>query len=249
MNQPSTETESETPAPEQPQQFKQTRWQRLPHATEIMLLRHGATAPYTPGSEFPMLDGQGDPPLSDVGFQQAQLTAERLATEMIDAIYVTTLQRTHQTAAPLVSALGLEPMVEADLREVELGEWDGGLIRMHAAQGHPLYERVREEQRWDVIPGAESNDALTERCINALNAVADRHVGQLVLCTVHGGVIAALLAHITGSSPFAFGGSDNCAISQVVRTEGDWIMRRYNDSSHLWEWLHHGSDTPAQLLR
>ena len=210
-----------------------------------MLLRHGATAPYVIGDEFPMLNGQGDPPLSDVGFAQAHQTAQRLALEPIDAIYVTSLQRTHQTAAPLAAALDIEPIEEHNLREVELGEWDGGLIRVHAAQGHPLYERVREEQRWDVIPGAESNDVLTTRCINALDVVADRHEGQLVVCTVHGGVIAALLAHITGSSPFAFGGSDNCAISQVVRTEGKWIIRRYNDSSHLWPELHHGPDHPG----
>ncbi len=223
-------------------QFAQTRWQRLAHATEIMLLRHGATTPYVYGEDFPLLNGQGDPPLSQVGFEQAQLTAERLASEAIEAIYVTSMQRTAQTAAPLAAALGLEPTEEPDLREVGLGEWDSGIIRMHAAQGHPIYERVREEQRWDVIPGAESNDSLTKRCINALDAVADRHEGQLVLCTVHGGVIAALLSHITGSSPFAFGGSDNCAISQVVRTDGSWILRRYNDSSHLWSHLHHGPE-------
>ncbi len=224
-----------------PTQFEQTRWQRLAHATEIMLLRHGATTPYIYGEDFPLLNnGQGDPPLSPVGFEQAQLTAERLANEAIEAIYVTSMQRTSQTAAPLAAALGLEPTEEPDLREVGLGEWDAGIIRMHAAQGHPIYERVREEQRWDVIPGAESNDSLTKRCINALNAVADRHEGKLVLCTVHGGVISALLSHITGSSPFAFGGSDNCAISQVVRTDGEWILRRYNDSSHLWPQLHHG---------
>lgn len=225
--------------PEDPQQFAQARWQRLEHATEVMLLRHGASMPYVQGGQFPMLDGQGDPPLSAEGIHQAHLSAERLATEAIEAIYVTSMQRTHQTAAPLAAALGLTPFVEPDLREVALGEWEGGLIRLHAAQGHPLYQRVRDEQRWDVIPGAESNAELTARCITALDRIADRHEGQLVLCTVHGGVIAALLAHITGSAAFAFGGSDNCAISQVVRTDGNWVLRRYNDSSHIWPRLEH----------
>ena len=55
--------------------------------------------------------------------------AERLKQHAIDAIYVTTMQRTHQTAAPLAAALGITPRVEPDLREVFLGEWDGGEFR------------------------------------------------------------------------------------------------------------------------
>ncbi|HCB37478.1 MAG TPA: histidine phosphatase family protein [Acidimicrobiaceae bacterium] len=205
-----------------------------------MLLRHGATTPYVAGESFPLLDGQGDPPLSPVGLEQARLSAARLADEPIDAIYVTSMQRTAQTAEPLAAALGLSPVVEPDLREVGLGDWDGGLVRQRAAEGHPLYQRVHAEQRWDVIPGAESNADLTRRCVSALDAIADRHPGELVLATVHGGVVAALLSHITGSAPFAFGGSDNCALSQVVRTDGAWALRRFNDSSHLWPLLHHG---------
>ena len=42
------------------------------------------------------------------------------------------VQRTHQTAAPLAKHLGLEPILEADLREVYLGEWEGGALRKHA---------------------------------------------------------------------------------------------------------------------
>ena len=46
--------------------------------------------------------------------------------EPIDAIYVTTLRRTHETAAPLAARLGITPIEEPDLREVFLGEWEGG---------------------------------------------------------------------------------------------------------------------------
>ena len=50
-----------------PQQFAQQRWQRAAGSTEIMLLRHGASMPYVPGNAFPLIDGQGDPPLSELG--------------------------------------------------------------------------------------------------------------------------------------------------------------------------------------
>ena len=87
---------------------------------------------------------------------QAEQVGERLARHPIDAIYVTTLRRTQQTAAPLAARLGIEPVVEPDLREVHLGEWEGELYRKHLAEGHPIALEMLRQQRWDVIPGAEA---------------------------------------------------------------------------------------------
>ncbi|MDG2112024.1 MAG: histidine phosphatase family protein [Actinomycetota bacterium] len=205
-----------------------------------MLLRHGASAPFVPGTSFPLVEGQGDPPLSDAGQVQALSSAERLAGEPIGALYATSMQRTQQTVAPLATRLGLEVGIEPSLREVHLGDWEGGLLRQHAAAGHPIYEQMHVEERWDVIPGAESNETFGGRCLSALERIADRHPDQLVLCGVHGGVIGVVLAQIANARPFAFGGADNCSISQIVRIDGAWTIRRFNDSSHLHDALHHG---------
>lgn len=223
-----------------PQQFAQHRWERPPGSTEIILLRHGASAPFVPGTPFPLVDGQGDPPLAPNGVQQAERSGERLSVEPIDALYATNMQRTQQTVAPLAARLGLQVAIERDLREVHLGEWEGGLMRQHAAAGHPIYLQMHEEQRWDVIPGAETNAAFSGRCMGALERIADRHADELVLCTVHGGVIGAVLSTIAGSTGFSFGGADNCSVSQIVRDQGTWVIRRFNDSSHLHDQLHHG---------
>lgn len=223
-----------------PQQFAQHRWERPPGSTEVMLLRHGASTPFVPGTPFPLIDGQGDPPLSPVGHDQAERSAGRLGIEPIAALYATSMQRTQQTVAPLAARLGLEVAIEPDLREIHLGDWEGGLLRQHAAADHPIYRRMHEEERWDVIPGAEPNELFARRCMDALDRIADRHPDQLVLCTVHGGVIGVVLATIARSRPFAFGGADNCSVSQIVRSEGLWAVRRFNDSSHLHDALHHG---------
>ncbi len=204
-----------------------------------MLLRHGASAPFVAGQPFPLIDGQGDPPLSEAGQLQADESAVRLAGEPFSALYATSMQRTQQTVAPLAERVGLSVSIEPRLREVHLGEWEGGLLRQHAAAGHPLYERMHAEERWDAIPGAETNAAFAGRCMTALEEIADRHPDDLVLCTVHGGVIGVVLAQIARSRPFAFGGADNCSVSQIVRSEGQWAIRRFNDSSHLHDRLHH----------
>jgi probable phosphoglycerate mutase len=109
-----------------PRVIRQWRFQPPPGATEILLVRHGESEPAVVGTSFELLDGQSNPALSPEGEEEAEQVCERLASENVGAIYVSTLRRTTQTAAPLAQRLGLEPVVDADLREVFLGELEGG---------------------------------------------------------------------------------------------------------------------------
>jgi probable phosphoglycerate mutase len=214
-------------------EYRQTRFQRPPGATEILLVRHGESRAATPDDPFPLVDGHGDPELHLNGREQARLIGERLRHQPISAIYVSNLRRTAETAAPLATYLGLQPIIDPDLREVFLGEWEGGVLRIKAHENDPIYQRVHLEERWDVIPGGESHDALNARLTRALGRIAARHPEELVVAVVHGGVIAHILAHATGARPFAFAGADNGSISHIVMTEGRIVVRRFNDSSHL----------------
>lgn len=213
--------------------FRQVRYAPPPTATVLLLVRHGASEPAHPDRPFPLVDGHGDPALDPVGEEQARLVAKRLANERVDAIYVTSLRRTHQTAAPLAAALGLTPVEERDLREVHLGEWEGGLIRHKLAAGDPIALRMRAEERWDVIPGAEPYDVLTARTTAAVGRIVAAHPGQRVVAVVHGGIIGHLLHLAAGSRPFAFNGADNTSISELVIDGDTQVIRRFNDTTHL----------------
>jgi probable phosphoglycerate mutase len=206
----------------------------------VLLVRHGASEPAVPGRPFPLVDGHGDPALEPTGHAQAELVGARLAAEhqagrTIDALYVTSLRRTHQTAAPLGSAVGLVPRVEADLREVFLGDWEGGELRARAAALDPIYLRMRAEERWDVIPNAEPEAVFRARTQAGLARIVEAHRGGRVVAVVHGGVIGTLLAVATRApSGFSFGGADNCSISElVVEADGTQRVRRFNDTTHL----------------
>jgi probable phosphoglycerate mutase len=214
-------------------EYRQQSFARPPGATEILLVRHGESRAATAESPFPLVDGHGDPELHPNGREQALRVAQRLRREAISAVYVTNLRRTVETAAPLCRELGVTPIVERDLREVHLGEWEGGLLRIKAHDNDPVYQRMIAEQRWDVIPGAESWHALNSRITGALSRIAARHPDELVVAVVHGGVIAHILAHATGARPFAFNGADNGSISHVVLVENRILVRRFNDSAHL----------------
>jgi probable phosphoglycerate mutase len=214
--------------------YRQPRFVRPPGACEILLVRHGESAPASETEPFPLVDGHGDPPLDPVGHEQAQRVADRLEHEDIGAIYVTTLCRTVQTAAPLAERLGIEPQVEADLREVHLGDWEGGMFRKHVAEGHPMAIKMLEEQRWDAIPGAEAGDVFADRVRAGIERVAKAHPDQLVVVVVHGGVIGSVMAQASGATRgFAFVGSDNGAISRIVVSGDRWIIRGFNDTGHL----------------
>jgi len=214
-------------------EYRQPRFARPPGATDLILVRHGESAPHRPGASFALVDGHGDPELSPDGHDQAERVGARLASEPVDAIYVSSLRRTHETAAPLAARVGITPAVEPDLREVHLGEWEGGLFRERAAAQDPAWIRMHTEQRWDAIPGAESNESLLARCRAAVERIHAAHPDSLVVAVVHGGVIGALLAHATGSRPFAFNGADNGSVHHLVLTAERWILRRYNDTGHL----------------
>jgi probable phosphoglycerate mutase len=217
---------------DEPIAYRQIQFQVPPGATELILVRHGESEAAIEGRPFELVEGHSDPALSPEGIEQAERVGERLAHEPIDAIYVSNLRRTSQTAAPLAQRLGLAPVVDRDLREVYLGEWESGLFRKKVIERDPIAVRMVEEQRWDVIPGAEPQAEFAQRTRTVVERIAAAHPDQRVAVFAHGAIIGEMLSLATGATAFAFT-SDNAAISQLVITPPRWILRRFNDTAHL----------------
>ncbi len=217
----------------EPAAYRQHRFAPPPGALDLLLVRHGQSEAYQDGRPFTLVGGHGDPPLSELGEEQAQQVAVRLAAAGLAAIYVSTLQRTAQTAAPLAAATGLDPQVEPELREVNLGDWEGGEYRKMVATGHPVAQVMFAQERWDVIPGAEPAAEFAARVRAAVERLAAAHPGQRVAAFTHGGVIGQAMALASGSRPFAFIGAENASISRLVITGDRWIVRGFNDTAHL----------------
>jgi probable phosphoglycerate mutase len=98
------------------------------------------------------------------------------------------------------------------------------------------------QQRWDVIPGAEPAAAFSARVRGAFDRIVGAHVDQRVVVVAHGGVIGEILAQTTSSRPWAFVGADNASVSHVIATPDHWVLRAFNDTSHLG----HGLLAPGQ---
>lgn len=216
--------------------YPQRSWSLPPDATEILLVRHGASQAAVPGEPFETIEGgHADPPLAPEGHAQAERVGQRLAAEPPEALFVTPQQRTSQTAAPLVAATGLRPTVVPELREVHLGDWEGGELRIRTAHGDPLVATIFEQQRWDVIPNAEPRDAFAARVRAGIDAVvAATGPGRRAAAFCHGGVIGELCHQATDSRPLAFVHVENASITRlVVFGDGTWLLRSFNDTAHL----------------
>ena len=219
--------------PGTPRRFPQGRFTAPAGACELLLVRHGQSEDALEGVPFARMEGHADPPLSELGRSQADRVCARLATEHIDAVYVTTLRRTVETAAPLVAHLGIVPEIEHDLREIYLGEWEGWVFEQKFVDRDQVALQMAREQRWDLVPGCERIDVFARRVRTGIERIAVRHPDQRVVVVVHGGVIGEALAQASGSEPWAFVGADNASLSHLVVTGNRWVVRRFNDTTHL----------------
>lgn len=215
-----------------PKSYPQTFFEPPPGACQIVLVRHGQSAPYLEGQPFTLVDGHGDPPLSPLGLYQADCVGERLKDEPISAIYASTLTRTQQTAAPLAAHTGLEVRIEPDVREVYLGVGEGGTFRKMSAEEHPQALAMRANLEWGEIEGAETNAIFEARTVGAIQKIAAAHPDEMVAVFCHGGVIGALLGHAFRINMFRTMGSRNGAISHLVVTDEGWVVRSFNDAAH-----------------
>lgn len=215
--------------------FEQTPYELPPGATEIVMVRHGASAPPIEGIPNPLVGGHSDPALAEPGKAQAELVAERLRHEPIAAIFCSTLRRTAETAAPLAAATGLEPIAIADLREVFLGDFEGGIYRIKTAEGDPVIKEVFEQEAWSAIPNAETFEHFGPRVTAGVEEMV-RRTGpdKAAVAMLHGAVIGQLCRQATDARPFAFVHADNGSISRlVVNPDGRWLLRSFNDISHI----------------
>ncbi|HVF77197.1 MAG TPA: histidine phosphatase family protein [Solirubrobacteraceae bacterium] len=215
--------------------YPQEDYSRPPGSIEIVLVRHGASEAAVEDEPFELLEGQADPALSEAGERQALAVAAHLAGEPLRGLYITPLRRTAQTAAPLAAATGLEPVCVRELREVHLGELDGGAFRIAVRRGDPRVDEVFAKQRWDVIPGAETMAAFAERTRAGIDRIlAGLQPGETAAAVVHGGVIGELCRQASGSRPFAFVHADNGSLTRiVVLPDGRRWVRTFNEGAHL----------------
>jgi alpha-ribazole phosphatase/probable phosphoglycerate mutase len=138
--------------------------------------------------------GSTDVELSERGRRHAEEIAARLVSEPVAAVYSSPLRRAVATAGPLARVRGVEPIVVADLREIDFGELEG-LTVAEAAERYPAEAQWMTAPTGASFPGGESVAALRERAVRAAQEIAARHAGETVVIFSHAVVIRAIVAN------------------------------------------------------
>jgi probable phosphoglycerate mutase len=159
----------------------------------VYLLRHGE--PDLTGER--RFVGQVDPPLNERGLEQAHLWRRELASEEFDRICCSDLIRSHQTAEIISGDQSKRLTVVPQLREINLGAWDG-LFMSEVQDRFPLeWKRRGENLTGFRPPGGESFADLQGRVVPQFDDLVANTSGKM-LVVGHAGVNRVWLCHILG---------------------------------------------------
>jgi broad specificity phosphatase PhoE len=145
--------------------------------TRLLLVRHGLTD-WNAAQRF---QGQCDIPLNQAGQRQASALAERLAGESFQAIVTSDLQRAQATAQAIAACQTCPVVIEARLREIGFGDWEGltyAEIAICDPSGLVAWE---EDILENAPPGGETLNQLAGRVQAALDELLLAHEGETLL--------------------------------------------------------------------
>ncbi|MFD3463308.1 bifunctional RNase H/acid phosphatase [Nocardia fluminea] len=200
--------------------------------TRLLLLRHGQTAL----SVERRYSGRGNPPLTDLGREQAERAAKMLAAKGdIAAVVSSPLQRARSTAEAAASALGVGLRVLDGLTETDFGDWEG-LTFAEAAERDPLLHRDWLGDPSIPAPGGESFDQVRERIEGVRRDLVALYPGQNVVVVSHVTPIKTLLQLALGVGPSLLYRLHLDLASLCVAEfypDGGASVRLVNDTSYL----------------
>jgi broad specificity phosphatase PhoE len=161
----------------------------------LLLIRHAQTVWNAAGR----VQGQADPPLSELGESQRRALGVRMGGYPLDALFSSDLERAHLTASSVAQATGVPVQPEPGLREVGLGRWEGASVQTMRRYYPELLAEWRREPSWDLVPEGEGSAAFRSRVLTAMaRVVAGRGEAETVAAVTHIGVIRLVLSLAAG---------------------------------------------------
>jgi probable phosphomutase (TIGR03848 family) len=197
--------------------------------TLLLLIRHALTD--TAGKR---LSGwQRGIHLNDEGRQQAEHLAERLAPVRIGAIYVSSLERCVETAAPIAKVKNLAVQRLPGLRDVDYGGWSGRSMRQVVKTRQ--WRRIMRDPSGEPFPGGETLRGVQARVLEDLGRIAAAHPRAAVAVVSHADPIRLALAHYAGAHIDLFQRLvvHPASISAVLVGDGMPRILRINDMGDL----------------
>lgn len=199
--------------------------------SRLLLVRHGETEL----KSSKRLWGHTDVKLSALGLKQAERLRDRLATQKIDAIYSSDLQRALATAKIIASRYQVEVTACAELREINFGKIEGlnfeEIIQLYPELVKSLMQRGPNLK----FPGGESLDELSNRVSKFVDRLKKHTAEETILIVVHSGVLRTLICQLLGIELWhIYQFVPDLASLSILETYSEGaILSLFNDTSHL----------------
>ncbi len=156
---------------------------------KFVIIRHG----YSVYNKEKRFTGQGDIDLDSVGYEQAQDTAKYVVENFnINKIYSSDLKRAVDTATPIANVIGLPINKLKELRELDVGEWEGLAFEQVKERYPKEFEHFKTDVGTAYCVGGESYADLVKRSDEIMRKLARENDGKTVLISTHGGFIRCL---------------------------------------------------------
>ncbi len=137
-----------------------------------------------------------DVALSRDGLTQAQIVADLLGTEPLDAVFSSPRERAFYTAREIAEPHELTAMVLDGLDEVDFGDWSGRSF--DELEGDPLWDAWNGSRSTARPPGGESMAEAVARAVAALHQLADSYPEGNLAAVTHCDIIRGVIAHYLG---------------------------------------------------
>jgi len=167
---------------------------QAPADGRILLLRHGEVQRAGEGRHYL---GQQDLPLSAQGCEQAAAWGDYMAAAGLQVIACSDLTRCRETARLIGERCRLTPRVHPELREVDLGDWDGQPFAAIQSRDPEAFRQRGTRIADHRPPGGESFRDLDGRVWPFFETLLRRTPGRILVVT-HAGVIRVLLCRFLG---------------------------------------------------
>jgi len=199
--------------------------------TRLLLARHGQTD-WNMQRRF---QGQADIPLHPVGLAQAAALGRRLASERVDGICASDLERARRTAEAIAGHHGLEVTPDVRLREVLMGAWEGLTFAEVERRDPEALARWVANPATVSLPGGETLTTLAERVRAVLDDLRQRPEEESIALVSHGGTLQVLLCLALGMPPENHWRLrvDEASLSELYLYPEGAILTRLNDRHHL----------------
>ena len=203
--------------------------------TKIIFIRHGQSI----GNATKTILGHTDLDLTDQGYLQSNITAERLKNEKIDVIYSSDLIRAYNTAVPNAKMRNLPILTSKNLREMYIGDWENQKAdEIIAKWGREVFVgQWHDNFGLFQFPEGESIKDGGYRFYNEVLDIAKKNSGKTILITSHAAVIRAFWAIISNvewkdlASTIPF--PTNASYSIAYFDGKSFIPCEYSCDSHL----------------